>query len=763
VPNASVVDPTIEFKAVNGAISIDEAKGIVECFVAAVGNKDSVGDIVIPGAFDASLRRRKPRVVWGHDWNHPIGKVLEIYEVPATDPRLPMKMKQAGVGGLFARVQFNLKSEKGREAFSNVAFYGEEQEWSIGYKTLDSIYDNTRQANILKELELYEVSPVLHGANQLTGTISIKSESQEARIDSFRKSKWDTFDPEFAEMIKNEHPDIWRLGGNIRGNDQYRKLLPITKRGGSAQNETEIRALELREAWVARHFKNHQLPGVIAQIKWLAVGSRGQDYMKDLVREAIKAKKERKGLEIDPATFIAALQAMAEARDEGEDNDDDWEDFFDDDNDASGPLNLESIVQERRAQPGLAMSDPSKKCGCGCIKSESDDSLSVKAPAQVEALLDLPQERVTGDVMRGYGPRRGNLERLLRYWRPIMRKPGGFRRCLAILADHPELYPLERLCAWLHHETTGLWPNEGCHHPGMKNCRRKIQGVVRGSLWSDDEFNDRLRKRFGKKDDWDTDPSDSMEEPEFWNEYVTDDDIQYANYVLKQFVEEEKDFVSAMMNALSWVHEGENESGEWIVHDSMMKPKGCGCGCGGKSETFKGSSVKSGRVISSSNMGKLRQAVDLLNEVIVTGGESLQVKHVAALADDIKSFVQPVSEFYGVNLKVDNFRIEIPEIADPAAAKALNAALEVFEPQGEFLIIDTEPEMVWGIKNLIEHSFGDAQTYIDEEDGSWVAVNVKGFDVGSFLEDLANPEIKVKGISYGEMEVDCGCDDTEEK
>ncbi len=169
----------ISFKALNGQINIDEAQGIVECFVAAVGNKDSVGDVVATGAFTESLKRRKPRVVWGHSWNDPIGKVLEIYEVPASDPRLPMKMKQAGVGGLFAKVQFNLATEKGREAFASVAFFGQEQEWSIGYKTLNATFDPGSQANILHEVELYEVSPVLHGANQLTGTISVKSDEAE--------------------------------------------------------------------------------------------------------------------------------------------------------------------------------------------------------------------------------------------------------------------------------------------------------------------------------------------------------------------------------------------------------------------------------------------------------------------------------------------------------------------------------------------------------------------------------------------------------
>jgi HK97 family phage prohead protease len=276
-----------------GQVSIDEAKGIVECFVAGVGNKDSVGDIVLPGAFTESLKRRKPRVVWGHDWNHPIGKVLEIYEVPASDPRLPAKMKRAGIGGLFARVQFNLKAEKGREAFANVAFYGEEQEWSIGYKTLDAIYDNQRQANLLREVELYEVSPVLHGANQLTGTISIKAAKADEPVDSFKKSKWPMFDREFAERIKRDYPQIWAAGGNIKGNDQYRILTQIAEQGGASKSTAQTNALELREAWVARHAGDFRLPGVIAQIKWLAIGSRGEDYMKNVVREAI-AKHEAK-------------------------------------------------------------------------------------------------------------------------------------------------------------------------------------------------------------------------------------------------------------------------------------------------------------------------------------------------------------------------------------------------------------------------------------------------------------------------------------
>lgn len=165
----------------------------------------------------------------------------------------------------------------------------------------------------------------------------------------------------------------------------------------------------------------------------------------------------------------------------------------------------------------------------------------------------IPQERITGDLLRGRGPRRGNLERLLRYWRPIMKKPGGFRRCRVILADHPELYPLNNICAWLHHETTGLWPNEGCHHPGMKNCRKKIRGVVQGSVWNDQEFDDRIKKitsRAGRKTAIASGHGTVYDEP--FTPVVTNEDWDHAFKVLEQFISMEQDFSSWVANDDNW-------------------------------------------------------------------------------------------------------------------------------------------------------------------------------------------------------------------
>ena len=105
---------------------------------------------------------------------------------------------------------------------------------------------------------------------------------------SLRNSGYAVFDPDYAERLRTEYPEIWGRGGNILGNKQYRRLRPVVLRGGVVETETEEEAVRLREAWSARHYKDHRLAGVIAQIKWYTVGTLGERGMKDVVEAEIE-------------------------------------------------------------------------------------------------------------------------------------------------------------------------------------------------------------------------------------------------------------------------------------------------------------------------------------------------------------------------------------------------------------------------------------------------------------------------------------------
>ena len=842
-----------EYKAMQGQVNIDEAQGIVECFVAGLGNKDSVGDICLPGCFTESLKRRKPRVVWGHNWNEPIGKVLEIYEVGPNDPRLPMKMKRAGIGGLYAKVQFNLKSERGRQAFADVSFFGEEQEWSIGYKTLNADFDQQRQANLLREVELYEVSPVLHGANQLTATISIKSDDPYA----------DDFEPEFdekGEKLRDPKGGLTAAGRRFFARTEGSNLKPGVK--GPADTPEKMRR---KGSFLTRFFTNPSGPmkddnGEPTRLA-LSAAAWGEPVPQNMEDAAELAAKGRRLLERYNSQKEKGDYPNEIYRAEREDDDDsdytgprgpdggvpaanpamgragnlaralamrfggavrlrnadpnmaifdhmdkggarqtlrvtyhfDGDEFMfgkpvkvrpetvylpvekpdvdiDDNDDDDKPRRPSPITQryqqEMEEYPALPRGVKPKACGCGCMGAKQDEEddeeslsdeerqfkqyidamtdeqfddafpetgdlsdevkvifdvvgayarravtnrrkrkkgMDVKAPQ--DAILDLPQEQITGDILRGYGPRRGNLERLLRYWRPIMKKPGGFRRCRVILADHPELYPLNNICAWLHHETTGLWPNEGCHHPGMKNCRRKIRGVVNGSIWTDNEFGQRLNRALKKGEEMDD--LDGMT-PEDWE--------KTAMMELKAFFDEDPEMKKYINDDSNWDHEGEDEKGMWIIHRPMdmgrmqgAKPD-CGCGCDGAgtcgpkpvmrlmnvmSELEKSISdeleTKAGRVISNRNMQKLQQAMQLLEEVVAaskpTDEPVVQVKsdgdmRIAVPVEqlfDVKSLIDPILDFHGINAEVNETGIYFGSNVSTEAKSAMINALAAYK------------------------------------------------------------------------------------
>jgi HK97 family phage prohead protease len=150
---------------------LDEEQGIIEAIVSVFNNVDAAKERIRPGFFTKSLQRKFPKGVWMHDWKQPVAKTLEAKELLPGDALLPPQL--AILGGLYIKGQFNLGTQRGRDAYSDLSF-GTVDEFSIGYQTTKDAYDAKSGVTDLIEGDLYEWSPVLVGCNPLTATLSIK-------------------------------------------------------------------------------------------------------------------------------------------------------------------------------------------------------------------------------------------------------------------------------------------------------------------------------------------------------------------------------------------------------------------------------------------------------------------------------------------------------------------------------------------------------------------------------------------------------------
>lgn len=156
--------------------------GVFEGYASTFGGApDSYGDIVLPGAFAQSLVKHRregtmPLMLWNHRAGDlPIGNWLELAE----DGK-----------GLWAKGQADLEDEVGsrvHRALKRKACRG----LSIGYDTVESEKDAKRPGiTFLKELDLWEISPVNFPANRHATVTQVKSE------------RWD----EFARRLRDGDP-----------------------------------------------------------------------------------------------------------------------------------------------------------------------------------------------------------------------------------------------------------------------------------------------------------------------------------------------------------------------------------------------------------------------------------------------------------------------------------------------------------------------------------------------------------------------------
>ncbi|MFG2986247.1 2'-5' RNA ligase family protein [Streptomyces sp. NPDC048258] len=155
-------------------------RGTCRAIFAVTGVVDEVNDLIQPGAFTATLAKRPVKTVWHHEWKDPVGVVLDIAEWQPGDRRFAeIPDWPAEAGALVATVAFNLRTSRGRDVYEQVKQWHEhgQAQFSIGYRVPAS--GATRRSDsvrIIHTLDLFEVSPVLHGAHPMTRSLEVKAD-----------------------------------------------------------------------------------------------------------------------------------------------------------------------------------------------------------------------------------------------------------------------------------------------------------------------------------------------------------------------------------------------------------------------------------------------------------------------------------------------------------------------------------------------------------------------------------------------------------
>lgn len=250
---------TIERKSYPIAnMKADDQAGTIEAIVSVFSNVDRGNEKVMPGFFSKSIEKKLPKGVWAHDWKQPIAKTLEAKELLPGDPLLPDSLKT--LGGAYIKGQFNLDTQRGKEAYSDIKF-GIVDEFSIGYSVIKDQKDKESGARELIEGDWKEWSPVLVGMNDQTRLISIKSDEDKGML---------------AEELAQTTPSTWEIESAFRR--IVRKIAESAKNAPSIGEEGFDWRAKIAE--VVSEYGPSMQPLIISQIEEFLDSSDDEFYLK---------------------------------------------------------------------------------------------------------------------------------------------------------------------------------------------------------------------------------------------------------------------------------------------------------------------------------------------------------------------------------------------------------------------------------------------------------------------------------------------------
>lgn len=142
----------------------DGQEGNLQAVFSVFNEVDSDGDVVLASAFQDG---QAVPLVWSHKWDMPVGKGV-----------IRVEPNRAIFDG-----QFFIDTAAGKDAYLTVKNMGDLQEYSWGFRVLDSSFGELdgKQVRYIQRAEVFEVSPTLVGANRNTHTLAIKAGGVEAK------------------------------------------------------------------------------------------------------------------------------------------------------------------------------------------------------------------------------------------------------------------------------------------------------------------------------------------------------------------------------------------------------------------------------------------------------------------------------------------------------------------------------------------------------------------------------------------------------
>lgn len=162
-------------------------------------HKDRIGDVVLPTAFEKSLPEymENPVILFQHNWDKLIGKCIKAEII-----------KEGDTQGLY--IECEISNATDVEEIKVKIAEGSLKTFSIGYNEIDAEFDEEAGVNVVKELELLEISVVTIPCNpkaKFTADVDSGKDNKDAAEDKDLTEFFKFLAENLNELDKSEQID----------------------------------------------------------------------------------------------------------------------------------------------------------------------------------------------------------------------------------------------------------------------------------------------------------------------------------------------------------------------------------------------------------------------------------------------------------------------------------------------------------------------------------------------------------------------------